>query len=1055
MLINSNQLNIITVEDLLETFPDLKYASGSNYEAITSAINQSTQMLDGVCSGKISKVWTYWMENQANLDTSNEWYRTTQQLGYLQQAILNQTRYYIQNGNSDVVGNDSLNMDGFAYSHNTPTGRDIYAPQVLLYLTNAGVFTQVTGIETNTTNPQEAALDKYMEALSDARIVQAISNRAVSKHWPPAQMGQLLYITSSGEVQPISILDLLTLEHITVPNAEHANNADHATDADNATDALNAKLIYYAPNQEFLSVNDIIDNEMEYPTRMQELAQAIRTQQQIIDGLGQAGLVRMTGIYNATSTYNIGDLVLGETITNGFRPMYMSLQNDNTGHGLDDTLWWVPQVFNTINDLKNYVNINADQTINGVKTFANSLIIPAPTAFNQPTTKQYVDDALQPYITTEQVNTKIDALHDMMTDGMIAVPLTLSAPIKVFNNGWGYVSYTAPIPNNVLTESIVDVTIEAITPFAANWSVGNNQIVISYPINDENYTPGDISATLKYAGITNVGFKTITLHKQDATANETAISGRIHRFFWPMPTSLNDSNIISLTPFVTGSFTANGAFSASCYIDNNRVCVTIWHNSISDTINTVDVVIKYTNSNLINMNNFVTDDDLNSAISNLNQNVTNEINNLTQTAQNNTSGINAINNELTQIKEGLQANWTQQFAGNHNPDLVYSKGDFVWGDGDKFYVSLQNNNNQPLSNNQYWGILNNNINIDLTTLAKLNEDNVFNGRNTFNGQTLFQAGTNYFGVNPTTNTQNNYLGRKNANGSIINWIGRNEVTGTGTVTNYIGNTTASTLNYYYASTHNFYGNVNFNNYTLNNIGTINATNATISLLRATNFNATYLNQNIQLSGQTTAIQFDASPGGAQRNQAIGQVINRTNGNLVTIGDLYCSTTLTGNVTNMYMGRISGQYTSGNTLNIMLGYIQNPGGTLNVNIGSDNNNTGAVNLYGQTNFNGPVDFKSQNITNIQNAFATKSISIAVNKYTFGTYETWLNNNVNTGVPYNKIINYWVSNTSNAVNVLWRYEPIGADNSMLGQLIGIAPTSWTDPPTTITLKILYIK
>lgn len=84
--------------------------------------------------------------------------------------------------------------------------------------------------------------------------------------------------------------------------------------------------------------------------------------------------------YNASQEYKLNAVCIGTDGT-----IYQSLVNANIGNALNNGTKWK-------NVTGSYVTLTGDQSIDGIKNFVKSPIVPTPTTNFQTATKKYVDD---------------------------------------------------------------------------------------------------------------------------------------------------------------------------------------------------------------------------------------------------------------------------------------------------------------------------------------------------------------------------------------------------------------------------------------------------------------------------------------------------------------------------------------------------------------------------------------------------------------------------------------------------------------------------------------
>lgn len=361
---------IINVNDFRVECPDLAIHTD---ETITSAIYRSSEFLNMTCAGLISKVWDY--NTQTTTDPHNDLYRTQEEIDYLKSAIVTQTAYYINNGNTNNVGSDGFSLDGFAFNHSTPVTRQVLAPNVELYLTEARVYTLWKSSGTNASNDKQANYDDWKELLSQEHIWAASDRRYVHQWQEPAVDGNVAVIRSNGVV----------FENIN--NVLDGTPINKALKADLVKDSSNSTYTPIENNNKILSMDaNIQGNITDIATINTNIETLNRKQNQIINQLRASGLLVFVGPYTAGNTYQLGNVVSSDG------RLYLSLVNDNTATLTDTTKWTLLNYsLNTdgfattqqITDLQNQINTansnkvttNTDQTITATKQFRNHTYI--------------------------------------------------------------------------------------------------------------------------------------------------------------------------------------------------------------------------------------------------------------------------------------------------------------------------------------------------------------------------------------------------------------------------------------------------------------------------------------------------------------------------------------------------------------------------------------------------------------------------------------------------------------------------------------------------------
>ena len=361
---------IINVNDFRVECPDLAIHTD---ETITSAIYRSSEFLNMTCAGLISKVWDY--NTQTTTDPHNDLYRTQEEIDYLKSAIVTQTAYYINNGNTNNVGSDGFSLDGFAFNHSTPVTRQVLAPNVELYLTEARVYTLWKSGGTSNSESKQANYDDWKELLSQEHIWAASDRRYVHQWQEPAVDGNVAVIRSHGVV----------FENIN--NVLDNTPINKANKADLVKDNSNNTYTAIENNNKILAMDaNIQGNVTDIATINTNIETLNRKQNQIINQLRASGLLVFVGPYTAGNTYQLGNVV-----SNGGL-LYLSLVNDNTATLTDTTKWTLLNYsLNTdgfattqqITDLQNQINTannnkvttNTEQTITATKQFRNHTYI--------------------------------------------------------------------------------------------------------------------------------------------------------------------------------------------------------------------------------------------------------------------------------------------------------------------------------------------------------------------------------------------------------------------------------------------------------------------------------------------------------------------------------------------------------------------------------------------------------------------------------------------------------------------------------------------------------
>lgn len=184
----------ITIDDFREARP----SSTLTDEEIQECIYTTGEMLDGLCSGLISKVITY--NYPENPDTNpvvstNPDYRTEWELNQLKSAFYLQIQYVSTLGNDFTAGSGSLASGGLSASFQRPERKDIYAPGVREALANARVFKLQHFYSDAFVKPQEA------ESESNCLDRETAENTFVSIYQPKATIGNIAMVSDNNTIQ--------------------------------------------------------------------------------------------------------------------------------------------------------------------------------------------------------------------------------------------------------------------------------------------------------------------------------------------------------------------------------------------------------------------------------------------------------------------------------------------------------------------------------------------------------------------------------------------------------------------------------------------------------------------------------------------------------------------------------------------------------------------------------------------------------------------------------------------------------------------------------------
>lgn len=433
MSIEAYKQNILTVEDFLANCPDMNI---HNQETIQTAIYQSASLLNGECAGMIKKVWDY--NNSGNVDTTNDLYRTEEELSYLNEAFITQTRYYITQSNSWNQGNQGFGVDGFSSSWGTPVNREILAPSVLTSLQRARVYT-------------------FQEFKKGAKINQIIKGEWDIPYITETE-ANALYVKSYQPLAPDGTVATIRNNSVVFENIppatsiENATNANNVKDSDNeykpayqlnkfselqtnitdnssAINSLNGNIETLESNQ--IQIGNAIQNNHTQISELQEQANTLDTSlndlqtqlntinnqlQQLIQALQNWNVGSYKGDWNSTTSYTISDTV---TYQNS---LYLSLKENNIDNLPTDTSFW----FN----LGNSINIEGLATVAYVDEIKNGLNESIANLQNDLNTLQGQLDT-----TNQSLNNVISSVNTLNTEAVKLSGNQTISGLKTFSNG--------------------------------------------------------------------------------------------------------------------------------------------------------------------------------------------------------------------------------------------------------------------------------------------------------------------------------------------------------------------------------------------------------------------------------------------------------------------------------------------------------------------------------------------------------------------------------------------------------------------------------------------
>lgn len=485
----------VTVSDFKANRPDLSVHTNN---AIQAAIYQACAMLNSHTDGKIKSVWDY-TNNSENPETTNELYRTENELEYISEAIILQTQYIINLGNDLTVGSGSYSLGGVTYSDSTPSSRETIAPGVNQILSKARVysfFAMGTGENTpdgvgDTFIPDKTSYNKFTIAQLDARY----------------QLAHPILSDAQGKIATIQQGDGTTTSIVwTDPPTVDLQNYYTMSQVNDAIQSFwNTNIIPYAGiewcNSTFVKQNDYNQKIQTIDTTLQNNYNSIYSNTTSISSLNnrvttlenesgsgidlsqyitQNQLQEQLENYLTTATAN-NTYYTKQSIDNTFRN-YLPLtggsltgsltikQPSGNAGVVTNTSSWNNQNFvstkyttnvNNVNDSTTKLKIEANLTGNTSSIIGKNLTIKGlvtPTENDQAATKQYVDNAiaaggggggsggttpdLSNYVTTTQLNT---ALNDYVSNSNLTTQLANYLTTTNANNN--YASKTSPSIN--------------------------------------------------------------------------------------------------------------------------------------------------------------------------------------------------------------------------------------------------------------------------------------------------------------------------------------------------------------------------------------------------------------------------------------------------------------------------------------------------------------------------------------------------------------------------------------------------------------------------------
>lgn len=173
---NENIFRLLDVSTFLEERPAMS-AFGENeiQEGILTAFN----LINGECANLPYKVLEYNLNE--GRDTKHELYRNEFEMDQFKQAIVTQTQYTLNMGNDFSQGSSTFSSGGVSASIQRPEKRDILAPGVVKFLTNARLYVLQMFNGTQKPLDKKVCENPYLTyTLGDSRYVQKYQESGTS-----------------------------------------------------------------------------------------------------------------------------------------------------------------------------------------------------------------------------------------------------------------------------------------------------------------------------------------------------------------------------------------------------------------------------------------------------------------------------------------------------------------------------------------------------------------------------------------------------------------------------------------------------------------------------------------------------------------------------------------------------------------------------------------------------------------------------------------------------------------------------------------------------------
>ena len=460
-------------------------------------------------------------------------------------------------------------------------------------------------------------------------------------------------------------------------------------------------------------------------TLQAQITQNTNNTQQIIDDLRRANLLSFEGTYNSDTTYQKNDVVVNQST------WYVSLINDNTQPLTEPTAW------ETIT-----TPINIDLNDYALKTEVTNQLTTKVNVTDFDTYKQNIQTQLQQNQTS--LNSKVN-VDDYNADKLTFAKLNEVNNFTQQINVEGDVVVGSTTRANKLLKVFGKIKATQ-TDEADNEAVVNVGLLKQYSLNANN--DNNFTGTNSFANnITLNATPTDDLHiinKKFADTNyvsmsaDQTINGN-KTFVAPLSIATPTTDTHATTKAYVDSSIANNQTNITDRLNelqtnlDNKVDTSTYdtekakfaRTDIQTTFN-ADVVFgqKAVVNDPVNPRNPVNkqyfETNLTSSINTAKQELTNQIQtnstNLTQRIEQVNSSLNTVIDELRNVR-------IFTVVGQHDPSRTYKKNEAVV-EGKKMYLSLIDNNTQPLTDPDAWFVLEQPVSVDFSnhyTKAETNQ----------------------------------------------------------------------------------------------------------------------------------------------------------------------------------------------------------------------------------------------------------------------------------------------------------------------------------------------